>query len=507
MIDWLESRTGLVSFTKRFLTEDVPGGASYWYVFGSSTLIVLTIQIITGIVLTFYYSPSALTAWESTLFIYQHVFWGSFLISLHSWGASAMIVLMSMHLLQVLLFGAYKKPRELQWVVGVLLFFIVLSMGLTGYLLPWDLNAYFATQVAINIAASVPFIGPFIYHFLSDGSTLGTLTIGRFYGLHVWATPAVIVALVSLHLFIFKHNGSAGAATDEPPKIYGRFYPNQIFMESMTAFVVVAIIVALAIVLPTPLLAKADPNNAQFIPAPAWYFYALYGLLRIFPQNLALVPTVILPGAFTLLLLLLPWLDRNPRRVIARRPYLVTFAILTVGVIVGTTIYSQKVIAQEQAASPVGQTPVVGYGAPPTVSAENAIPIVSLQVGAPVAGPAGAAPGGGAAVVLAAAGAETVYAQNCASCHGAQGQGVPGAVAALAGNPYVIGDPNDVIATVLNGRTGPLRIKGVTYNGLMPAWKDKLSPAEIAAVITFIRSSWGNNATPVTEAQVKALSK
>src|SRR5579872_774976 len=365
MIQWFDNRTGLVSALKTFLTEDVPGGASYWYVFGSATLLVLTVQIITGIILTFYYSPSAPTAWESTKFIYDHVYAGTFLISLHYWGASAMIILMTMHLLQVLVFGAYKRPRELQWVVGVLLFFIVLSMGLTGYLLPWDLNAYFATQVAINIAASVPLVGPFIYHFLSDGSTLGTLTIGRFYGLHVWATPAAILLLVGMHLYILRHNQPAGLPSDDPPKTYGRFYPDQVFMDTMMALLAFVVIGLLSIFMPAPLLAKADPNNAQFIPAPAWYFYALYGLLRIFPQNLSLVPTVILPGAFTMLLLLLPWIDRNPSRVLARRPYLLLFTLLTVVVIVGTTVYSAKVIAAEQAKSPVGQTPVMGYGSPP----------------------------------------------------------------------------------------------------------------------------------------------
>ena len=126
MITWIEQRTGLVSALKEFLTEDIPGGATYWYVWGSATLIVFTIQIITGIILTFYYSPSANTAWESTAFIYQHVYGGQFLISLHYWGASAMIVLVSVHLLQVLTFGAYKRPREIQWVVGVTLFFFTL---------------------------------------------------------------------------------------------------------------------------------------------------------------------------------------------------------------------------------------------------------------------------------------------------------------------------------------------------------------------------------------------
>ena len=367
-----------------------------------------------------------------------------------------MIVLMSLHLLQVLLFGAYKKPREIQWVVGVLLFFIVLSMGLTGYLLPWDLNAYFATQVAINIAASVPIVGPFIYHFLSDGSTLGTLTISRFYGLHIWATPALIIALVGLHLFIFRHNGGAGPAGDTPVKTYGRFYPNQIFMDSMSALIAFIIIVALAIVLPAPLLAKADPNNAQFIPAPAWYFYALYGLLRMFPQNLSLVPTVILPGAFTTVLILLPWLDRNPSRVAARRPYMLTLAALTVVVIVGITVYSAKIIGAEQAASPVGQTPVAGYGAPPNSAEALAAPVVAIATPTPDAG-AAAAPAG-----------DQVFAQNCASCHQAKGQGLPGAFPPLAGNPVVTGDPNKVIKIVENGMTGQISVNGATFNGAMP---------------------------------------
>ena len=498
LVAWFEQRTGLVSALKNFLTEDVPGGASYWYVFGSATLLVLVVQIVTGIILTFYYSPSSVTAWESTQFIYRHVWGGSFLISLHYWGASAMIVLMSMHLLQVFVFGAYKKPREIQWVVGVLLFFIVLSMGLTGYLLPWDLNAYFATQVAINIAASVPIAGQFLYHFLSDGSTLGTLTVGRFFGLHVWATPAAIIALVGLHLFIFRHNGSAGPAGDTPPATVGRFYPNQIFFDTVGAVLAFLIIGALAIFMPAPLLAKADPNNAQFIPSPAWYFYALYGLLRIFPQNLSLVATVFLPGLFTAVLLLLPWLDRNPSRVIARRKNILSLAALSLVAIVWITFYSAKLIAAEQAKSPVGQTPIEGYGAPPH---PETVPVISLSTGAPAAG-AAAATGAKAAPA-----GDQVFTQNCAVCHAANGQGTPGVFPPLAGNPYVTGDPRKVISTVLGGMHGAMTMNGTAYNGVMPSWQSKLSPAEIAAVVTYIRSSWGNKASPVSEAQVKALVK
>ena len=491
MITWLEQRTGVVSALKNFLTEDIPGGAAYWYVFGSATLIVFTIQIVTGIFLTFYYSPSAVTAWESTKFIYEHVYLGSFMLSLHYWGASAMIILVAVHLLQVLVFGAYKRPREIQWVVGVTLFFFTLIMGFTGYLLPWDLNAYFATQVGINIAASVPVVGQLIANFLNDGATLGTLTVNRFFGIHVWLVPALLVGLVGLHLFIFRHNGPAGPPQDARPRNVGRFYPDQIFMDTLVAFIVFLIIVALSAYMPAPLLAKADANNATFVPAPAWYFYELYGLLRVAPmvagifriplEYLNLAATVVLPGAFTMVLLLLPWIDRNPSRAILRRPFVMGITLVSIAAIVGLSVFTADAITKEQTQNPAGQTPVLGYGAPPATPTPAA-------TAAAATGPDGA----------------KIYASNCESCHGANGQGLPGSFPPLAGNPFVTGDPAKVITTVDNGLHGAILVNGQTFNGTMPAWKASLKPGEISAVITYIRSSWGNKASPVTEAQVKA---
>ena len=491
MLTWIEQRTGVVSALKDFLTEDIPGGAAYWYVFGSATLIVFTIQVVTGIFLTFYYAPAATTAWESTKFIYEHVYLGQFMISLHYWGASAMIILVAVHLLQVLVFGAYKRPREIQWAVGVTLFFFTLIMGFTGYLLPWDLNAYFATQVGINIAASVPVMGQLIANFLNDGATLGTLTVNRFFGIHVWLTPALLIGLIGLHLFIFRHNGPAGPPQDERPKKVGRFYPDQIFMDTLVAFIVFLFIVALSTYMPAPLLAKADPNNATFVPAPAWYFYELYGLLRIAPvvagwfriplDYLNLAATVVLPGAFTAVLLLLPWIDRNPSRAILRRPFVMGITILSIVAIVWLSLFTAGAIAKEQAQNPAGQTPVLGYGALPATPTPAA-------TAAAAAGPDGS----------------KIYASNCASCHGASGQGLPGSFPALAGNPFVTGDPSKVIGVVDNGLHGAITVNDQTFNGVMPAWKATLKPGEVAAVITYIRSSWGNKAPPVTEAQVKA---
>src|SRR6202165_46932 len=282
MLTWLDQRTGLVTLTKEFLTEDVPGSASYWYAFGSATLFAMIIQIVTGIFLCFYYAPSTATAWESTKFLIEKVPFGHFVLSLHYWGASAMIAFMAMHLLQGLLWGAYKKPRELQWVVGVGLFVITLVLGLTGYLLPWDLNALLASRVAINVAATARILGPAILNFLQDGPGIGTLTINRFFGIHVWLMPALLVGLVGLHLTIFRWNGPAGPPIDEAPKLKpGRFWPDQMFIDTVLSFAMFVIIIALSVFSPAPLDAKADLNDVKFVPYPAWYFLALYAALDV----------------------------------------------------------------------------------------------------------------------------------------------------------------------------------------------------------------------------------
>jgi hypothetical protein len=259
MLTWLDQRTGLVTLTKDFLTEDVPGGASYWYAFGSATLFAMILQIVTGIFLCFYYAPSTDTAWESTKYIIEKVPAGHLVLSLHYWGASAMIAFVAMHLLQVLLWGAYKKPRELQWIVGVILFIVTLVLGLTGYLLPWDLNALLASTRRDQHLRQRAVFGPLVQQFLQDGNGITTLTINRFFGIHVWLMPALLVLLVGLHLMIFRWNGPAGPPIDEAPKLKpGRFWPDQMFMDTVLSFAMFVIIIALAVFAPVPLDDKAD---------------------------------------------------------------------------------------------------------------------------------------------------------------------------------------------------------------------------------------------------------
>jgi ubiquinol-cytochrome c reductase cytochrome b subunit len=497
IVEWIDQRTGIVTLTNDFLTEDVPGGASYWYVFGSATLFAMILQIVTGIFLTFYYAPSTASAWESTHYIYNNVPFGSFVISLHFWGATAMIALVFMHMLQVLLWGAYKAPREVQWVVGILLVVITLVLGLTGYLLPWDMNAYFASQVAINIASSVPVIGNATQQFLSGGPGMGTLTIGRFFGLHVWLMPALLVVLVALHLLIFRWNGSAGPPIDRDLKKLpqGRFWPNQMFMDAAASFLVFVIIVLLSILSPAPFDVKADPTQ-KFIAYPAWYFLALYGLLRLAgmtPPSLTpianLLATVLIPGALVTFLILLPFVDRNPSRQLGRRPWALGITALSIIFAIGLSLFSQLAIQKEQAEA--GE----GGAAAAAATAENTL---------------GSGASAGTASTVAAPGAvgkgAQVYAQNCASCHQANGKGTPAVFPPLAGNPYVNGPPTPVIHTVLYGLQGA-KVEGTSYTAQMPAWKTQLSNADVANVITYIRNSWGNKASAVTEGDVTKVAK
>ncbi len=495
MLNWIESRTGFISMTKDFLVEDIPGGASYWYVFGSATVFAMILQIVTGIFLTFFYAPSANTAWESTAWIYTH-FWPHLILAIHYWGASAMIALVFLHLLQVLVWGAYKSPRELQWVVGVILLLVTLVLGLTGYLLPWDMNAYFASQVALNITGTAPIAGPLIQQIAQGGGAMGTETINRFFGIHVWLMPAVMVLLVGAHLAIFRWNGPAGPIAEDPRKLKnGRFWPDQMFMDGFASFIVFAIIVALAFISPPFLDAKADPTNTAFIPYPAWYFLALFGLLNVVPPSLDLLATIVVPTLFLLIVIAIPWLDRSTTRSLSARGGIIVSTIVALVAIVGLSIYSQVSIQAKQAAAPPSPTEA-------QVLAMANSTALAPAAAAPAAAGASSAAAPAAANPLIAAGA-TVYAGNCAGCHAANGMGQPGAIPPLAGNPFVTGDPHAVIGVLLDGKNGAITVNGAAFNGQMPAWKGTLSNKDIAAVISYIRGGLGpNKASAVTEADV-----
>jgi ubiquinol-cytochrome c reductase cytochrome b subunit len=333
-----------------------------------------------------------------------------------------------MHMLQVLLWGAYKKPRELQWIVGVILFIVTLVLGLTGYLLPWDLNALLASKVAIQIAGSAPILGKDVLLFLQDGSGIGTLTINRFFGIHVWLTPAVLILLVAMHLAIFRWNGPAGAPIDETPKLKpGRFWPDQMFMDTVVSFAMFAIIVTLSFVSPAPLDAKADPNNTQFVPYPAWYFMALFSLLDVVGNvpgalvNYAtLFATIVFPTLLIVLLIALPFIDRSPSRRLERRPWVIASTAVVLGGAIILSFVGQYHVQEQQ----------VLHG---IIGPNVATAAVTTSTGT------GGTSSGGASSGMNLAAGTSVYTANCAGCHGATGGGTPGAFPPLGGNPVVTG--------------------------------------------------------------------
>jgi quinol-cytochrome oxidoreductase complex cytochrome b subunit len=201
-LDWVEERTGLVGGVKYFLFRNVPGDINWMQTLGAATLTAFLVQATTGVFLAMYYKPDPENAYASIQNITHDVTLGWLVRGMHKWGASVFIILMFLHMGRVFLFGAYKYPRELNWIVGVLLLVLGMLEGFTGYLLPWDQTAYWATAVGINLNATGPFVGPFLGDFLQGGSQIGPDTIARFYSMHMLLIPGGIIALIGLHLYL-----------------------------------------------------------------------------------------------------------------------------------------------------------------------------------------------------------------------------------------------------------------------------------------------------------------
>ena len=201
-LDWLEERSGLVGGIKYFLFRKVPGDTNWFHTLGSATLTAFIVQAVTGVILAMYYQPTPDGAYESIQHITHDVTLGWLVRGMHRWGASVFIILMFFHMARVFLFGAYKYPRELNWIVGVLLLVMGMLEGFTGYLLPWDQTAYWATVVGINLNGTGPILGPFLAQVLRGGSEIGGETLTRFYSIHMMVIPGAIIGLIALHLYL-----------------------------------------------------------------------------------------------------------------------------------------------------------------------------------------------------------------------------------------------------------------------------------------------------------------
>ena len=320
------------------------------YYFGGMTLFFFMVQVMTGILLMLYYRPSAGEAFESVEFIMTTVPFGWLVRSIHSWSANLMIFFAFAHLATVYLLKAYRPPRELTWVTGCLVFFLAMAFGFSGYLLPWNQLAFFATKVGTDIAGTVPFAGHWLLRFLRGGDRVTGGTLSRFYGWHVAILPALATLLLGLHLaFVQLHGMSVPKAVEREAgeRRPMRFFPHFALRELFGWTLALGVLAALAALFPWELGDKADP----FAPAykdirPEWYFVFLFETLKKVPGGQVLgleyeaIP-ILLSGVGALLMVLVPFLDRGAART-GRSPAFTAIGVAALVYIVGLTAWGYR---------------------------------------------------------------------------------------------------------------------------------------------------------------------
>lgn len=338
---FIEERLPVGAALRKFLREPQPDNVSWAHTFGSALLFVLILQVLTGGLLLLFYAPSPASAWESVDYLIANFTSAKLARSLHVWGASLLIVLATAHILRVTIHGAYKRPREINWLSGLAAFFLVLGFAFTGYLLPWDQKGYWGTEVGTQMIAKAPLLGPWLARLLRGGEEIGAYTLSRFFALHVFFLPALLVAMVGLHLYLLRRHKIA--PDPEPEKRSGRtfpFYPHQMFRDSAVALGILAALLLLSLLSPAGLEMKADPSDTSYDPRPEWYFLAHYELLRLFGA-LEILPIAVIPTLIVLLLLALPFLDRSEHRHwMSRKPAVLAVAALF-ALMYGAVLYSK----------------------------------------------------------------------------------------------------------------------------------------------------------------------
>jgi cytochrome b6 len=319
--DWLDERLSISSLAAIARKKEVPlHRHSIWYYFGGMTLFLFTVQVVTGILLLLYYRPSSENAFESVQFIITEVQFGWLIRSIHSWSANLMIATLFIHLFSVFFLRAYRRPREMTWVSGVVLLFIVICFGFSGYLLPWNKLAYFATKVGTEIAGVVPIVGRPMLRFLRGGDDVTGATLTRFFGFHVAVLPATATVFIALHVLLVQLHGMS-----VPPSLQGqnvrkmKFIPNFLLRDLIGWILAIGVLAALAALFPWELGEKADP----FAPAPAgikpeWYFLFMFQTLKYLPAKIlgmdGEVLGIVAFGFVAMLLFIVPFVDRTENR-------------------------------------------------------------------------------------------------------------------------------------------------------------------------------------------------
>ncbi|HET9525758.1 MAG TPA: cytochrome bc complex cytochrome b subunit [Pyrinomonadaceae bacterium] len=319
MKDWLDERLSINTLSELAQKKEIPVHRhSIWYYFGGMTLFLFVVQVVTGILLLLYYRPSAENAFESVQFIVTEVQFGWLIRSIHSWSANLMVATLFIHLFSVFFLRAYYRPREMTWVSGVFLFFIVICFGFSGYLLPWNKLAFFATKVGTEIAGVIPVIGRPVLRFLRGGDDVTGATLTRFFGFHVAVLPATATVFLLIHVLLVQLHGMSVPPSVQKQNVRKmKFIPNFLLRDLIGWILAIGVLAALAALFPWELGEKADP----FAPAPAgikpeWYFLFMFQTLKLLPAKiLGLDGEVLGIMAFNivaLLLFIVPFVDRGP---------------------------------------------------------------------------------------------------------------------------------------------------------------------------------------------------
>jgi len=335
---WLEQRTRGRALAAALLHVRIPAEARTLY-FGGSALFLFGIQVATGTLLALYYKPTPAAAYDSVLYVMSDVSFGWLIRSVHHWAANLMILFVVLHLLRVFFQAAYKYPRELTWVFGIGLFGITMVFGFTGYLLPWDQRAYWATVVGTEIAGFVPVIGEQLLVLLRGGIDVTEATLSRFFGLHVLVLPLALAGLLAVHLTLVHQLGLANPKRPDPRgrEPEGRttpFFPNYILDELIAWYVLLALLVVLASLFPAGLDDKANALETPVGTKPEWYFLAVYEFLKLVPRLVGIMVPIVGLG----LLAALPFLDRKPEVLARRRKMAVGVATLVLAGAVALTV-------------------------------------------------------------------------------------------------------------------------------------------------------------------------
>jgi ubiquinol-cytochrome c reductase cytochrome b subunit len=452
LLSGLDDRTGLLTWFRQVLEHPVPPGTGWWYVFGSATFLAFVLQVVTGIALATAYVPSAGDAYASLKFITEQALMGRFLRGLHYFGASAMVVLIGIHVARVYLMGAFKFPRELNWLSGALLLLLTLALAFTGQLLRWDQNAVWSVIVAAAQAGRLPVVGQDVARFLLAGDTVGGATLSRFFAFHVFFIPALVFLLVGLHLaLVLRHGISERPKIGDPvdkatyraryEELLRRegvpFWPDAAWRDVVFGAAMVAVVALLAITIGPPQLGQQpDPSLLKADPRPDWYFLWYFAVLALTPTHLETAVIVLGPLIFGAILLCVPFFNTGERSV-RRRPWAAIVVLLIVSVIGIFWLAGERAPwSPDFAAKPL----------PAAVVRDTTPEVVE--------------------------GARLFYTKGCEFCHAIDGQG------------GARGPDLSLVAT----RMSPLEMVGRITNGgpNMPAFASTLTPAEIQAIVAFL---------------------